>query len=79
MSTIQNMSRRVQALARTYIPKKLHARFVSGVEALATKALDSLNANGRSLHDNRWTGETRMRRTVTDGFSDQAQQLISHQ
>jgi hypothetical protein len=26
-----------------------------------------LNANGRSLSTNRWTGETRIRRTVTDG------------
>lgn len=66
MSTIQNMSRRVQALACTYIPKKLQLRFFTGVEALATKALGSLNANGRSLSENRWTGESRVRRTVTD-------------
>ncbi len=67
MSTIQKVSQHVQALACTYIPKKLHPRFLTGVEALATKALDSLNANGRSLSSNRWTGETRIRRTVTDG------------
>lgn len=66
MTTIQNMFRHVQALACTYIPKKLHPRFFSGVEALATRALGSLNANGRSLHGNRWTGETRIRRTVGD-------------
>ncbi len=66
MSTIQNMSRHVQALACTYIPKKLHPRFFTGVEALSTKGLASLNANGRSIHENRWTGETRIRRTATE-------------
>lgn len=66
MSTIQNMSRRVQALAGAYVPKKLHPRFLTGIEALATKGLASLNANGRSLCENRWTGEVRIRRTVTD-------------
>lgn len=67
MYTIQKVSKHVQALACTHIPKKLQPRFFTGFEALATKALDSLNANGRSLHGNRWTGETRIRRTVTDG------------
>ena len=66
MTTIQNMSRRVQALAGAYVPKKLHPRFLTGIEALATKGLASLNANGRSLCENRWTGEVRIRRTVTD-------------
>lgn len=66
MSTIQNVSRRVQSLAATYIPKKLRPRFFVGAEALATKGLSSLNANGRSLSANRWTGESRIRRTVTD-------------
>ena len=66
MSTIQNMSRRVQAAACTYIPKKLHPRFFTGIEALATRSLGSLNANGRSLCENRWTGEVRIRRTVTE-------------
>ena len=66
MTTIQNMSRRVQALAITYIPKKLHPRFFTGVEALSTRGLSSLNANGRSLCENRWTGEVRIRRLVTE-------------
>jgi hypothetical protein len=60
------MAGRVQQLADTYIPKKLHPRFFVGIEALATKSLISLNANGRGTHDNRWTGETRIRRTVTE-------------
>jgi hypothetical protein len=66
MPTIQNVNHRVQLLARNYIPKKLHERFFTGVEALATKALQSLNANGRALTTNRWTGESKVRRTVTD-------------
>lgn len=66
MTTIQNVSRRVQRLAEQYIPKKLHPRFFTGVEALATRGLSSLNANGRSLCQNRWTGEVRIRRTVTE-------------
>jgi DDE family transposase len=66
MTTIQNVSRRVQALANNYIPKKLHPRFVTGVAALGTTALSSLNANGRGLSENRWTGESRIRRVVTD-------------
>lgn len=66
MSTIQNVNRRVQSLARSYIPKTLQERFFTGVEALATKALHSLNANGRALSTNRWTGESKVRRTVSD-------------
>jgi hypothetical protein len=66
MNTIQNVSRHVQALAHTYIPKKLQLRFATGVAALGTTALSSLNANGRGLSKNRWTGESRVRRTVTD-------------
>ena len=71
MTTIQKMRRRVQCLAHSYIPKKLHKRFFTGIEALSTKALSSLNANGRSIADNRFTGETRIRRAVTETrFSD---------
>lgn len=66
MTTIQKVSRRVQHIADDYVPKKLRPRFFTGVEALATKGLASLNANGRSLSSNRWTGETRIRRVVTD-------------
>lgn len=66
MFTIQNMFRYVQALACTYVPKKLHPRFLTGIEALSTRGLSSLNANGRSVSPNRWTGETRIRRTVTE-------------
>lgn len=66
MTTIQKMAARVQRLADHYIPKKLQPRFFTGVEALSTKALASLNANGRSTSPNRWTGETRIRRSVTE-------------
>lgn len=66
MTTIQKVRRCVQAIASNYIPPKLQPRFFTGIEALATKGLSSLNANGRSVHDNRWTGETRIRRAVTE-------------
>lgn len=66
MTTIQKVSKHVQAIACTYIPKKLRPRFMTGVAALSTTALASLNANGRGLAENRWTGESRIRRTVTD-------------
>jgi len=66
MNTIQKLQRRVQRLANIYIPRKLHHRFLTGVEALSTKSLASLNANGRGLSTNRWTGESKVRRTVTD-------------
>lgn len=66
MTTIQNIQACVQQLTAAYIPKKLHPRFLSGIEALSTKRLSSLNANGRSLSENRWTGESKMRRTVSD-------------
>ncbi len=66
MTSIQKVQRCVQALACTHIPKKLHPRFFTGIEALATKSLASLNANGRGLSENRWTGESKVRRTVTD-------------
>jgi len=77
MTTIQKTSRKIQQLATGYIPKKLHLRFLTGVEALSTKGLSSLNANGRSLAANRWTGETRIRRTVTDSrFPDLLLKII---
>jgi len=66
MTTIQKVNKHVQALALYLHTKEAHPRFSTGVAALATKGLISLNANGRSLDDNRWTGEARIRRTVTD-------------
>jgi hypothetical protein len=66
MNTIQKVNKHVQRLAGSYVPKKLQPRFFTGIEALATRALSSLNANGRSVSSNRWTGETRIRRTVTE-------------
>lgn len=77
MSTIQKLSTCVQLLAVNYVPKKLIPRFRTGVEALSMRALDSLNANGRTINPNRWTGETRIRRTVTDKrFPDLLLKLI---
>jgi hypothetical protein len=66
MNTIQKVAKKVQQISTDYIPTKLRFRFSSGVEALSVRVLDSLNANGRSLSSNRWTGESRIRRIVTD-------------
>lgn len=66
MSRLQNIQARVQYLSEEYIPKKLKHRFMDGVEAISTRRLSSLNANGRSLTSNRWTGESKVRRMVTD-------------
>jgi len=66
MNTLLKIQRIVKCLAYEYIPKKLQSRFFAGVEALSTKELKSLNANGRSLSNNRWTGESRIRRVVED-------------
>lgn len=66
MSTIQKVTAKVQQLAEGYIPKQLRQRFFDGTEALSLQEFASLNSNGRSLTSNRWTGESRMRRTVSD-------------
>lgn len=66
MNTIAKINQKVQVLSEEYIPHKLQFRFLTGVEAVSLREFDSLNANGRSLVSNRWTGESRIRRTVTD-------------
>jgi len=66
MNNITKVSQKVQILNEEYIPQKLRPRFLTGVEAISLREFDSLNANGRSLVSNRWTGESRVRRTVKD-------------
>lgn len=61
MPTTHNIATRVQAVAGSCIPNKLHPTFFTDVAALATKGLASLNANGRSLSATRWAGEARIR------------------
>jgi len=77
MSTLQKLSAAVQHLQREYIPKAKARRFYLGVEQLSLREFDSLNAAGRRLGLNRWTGENRIRRLVTDTkLADQLQRVL---
>ncbi len=66
MSTLQKLSNAVQRLQQKHIPKAKARRFRLGVQTLALQEFTSLNAAGRRLGLNRFTGENRMRRLVTD-------------
>lgn len=66
MFKIQNVAMEVQALAGEFIPKKLYHRFMTGIEGLGLTGFSSLNSNGRLLANNRHTGESRVRRAVSD-------------
>jgi hypothetical protein len=80
MSTVQKIRSAVQRLQQTYIAKGKARRFACGVAALSLEAFESLNAAGRSLGLNRFTGENRIRRSVTDvKLADQMQQLLVHE
>jgi len=77
MSTVQNIRRAVKQLQQTYITKGKARRFACGVAALSLEAFESLNVAGRSLGLNRFTGENRIRRSVTDAqLADQLQHLL---
>jgi Transposase DDE domain len=77
MSTLQKLSHAVQRVREAYIPKAKARRFVLGVEQLSLSEFNSLNAAGRRLGINRWTGENRIRRLVTDTvLADQLQHLL---
>jgi len=77
MFTLHKLSRTVQSLREDYIPKGKARRFWLGVSQLSLTEFSSLNAAGRKLGLNRWTGENRMRRLVTDTkLADQLQQLL---
>lgn len=77
MSTVQKLQRAVQQLRHKHIAKAKTKRFLTGVNQLSLQEFSSLNAAGRKLSSNRWTGESRMRRTVTDSkLANQLQQLL---
>jgi hypothetical protein len=77
MLTVQKIRVAVQRLQQTYITKGKARRFACGVAALSLEAFESLNAAGRSLGLNRFTGENRIRRLVTDDkLADQLQLLL---
>ncbi len=77
MSTVQKIQRAVQRVREAYIPKAKAKRFFTGVSQLSLTEFSSLNAAGRRLGLNRWTGENRVRRAVTDiQLTDRLQQLL---
>ncbi len=77
MSTLQKLSGAVKQLQQKHIPKAKARRFRLGVQMLSLQEFTSLNAAGRRLGINRWTGENRMRRAVTDeDLADRLQQLL---
>ena len=77
MSTLQKIQLAVQHVCKTYIPKAKAKRFMLGVEQFALQEFNSLNAAGRRLGLNRFTGENRIRRLVTDQLlADKLQDLL---
>jgi len=77
MTTLQKMAAAVKQLRQTYIPKAKARRFYLGVEQFSLSEFSSLNAAGRRLGLNRWTGENRIRRAVTDtSLADHLQRLL---
>lgn len=77
MSTLQKMSAAVKQLQQKHIPKAKARRFFLGVEQFSLQEFSSLNATGRKLGVNRWTGENRIRRTVTDtNLANHLQRLL---
>lgn len=77
MTTLQKMAAAVKRLRTTYIPQAKARRFFLGVEQFSLHEFSSLNAAGRHLGLNRWTGENRIRRLVTDiVLADQLQRLM---
>jgi hypothetical protein len=66
MTTVQKIASAVKKLRQTYIPKAKARRFLLGIEQFSLSEFNSLNAAGRKLGLNRWTGENRIRRLVTD-------------
>lgn len=77
MTTVQKIASGVKKLQQTYIPNAKARRFLLGVELFSTREFSSLNAAGRSLGLNRFTGENRVRRLVADReLGDQLQRLL---
>jgi hypothetical protein len=66
MTTLQKMAAAVKRLRTTYVPSAKARRFSLGVEQFSLSEFTSLNTAGRRLGLNRWTGENRIRRAITD-------------
>jgi len=66
MKTIQKINQLVKRFATDNVGKAKWRRFFNLVEKLSLSEFSSLNGAGRSLSTNRYTGENRMRRAITD-------------
>lgn len=77
MSNLAKLLGTVQNLAQSHISPAKNRRFWLGVGMLSLQEFTSLNAVGRHLGVNRWTGESRIRRAVSDQeLADQLQHLL---
>jgi hypothetical protein len=66
MKTIQKINQLVKRLAADNIGKAKWRRFFNLVEKLSLSEFSSLNSADRSLSENKYTGENRMRRAIAD-------------
>ncbi len=77
MSTIPKIQSTVKRFNKQYITKAKRRRFLIGVSQLSLLEFSSLNAAGRRISANRWTGESKMRRIVSDdALTNRIQQLL---
>ncbi len=77
MSTVQNLQAAVKRLGEAHVARAKLRRFLTGVTSLSLQEFGSLNAAGRRIGLNRFTGENRIRRAVTDNkLADQLQHLL---
>lgn len=77
MSTVQKIHAAVKQLREKHISYAKRHRFETGVSQLSLAEFSSLNAAGRKLGGNRWSGESRIRRLVTDtSLTSQVQKLL---
>jgi hypothetical protein len=66
METIQTINKTVNKMAASCVPKGKLRRFFLMVEHFSLRTFTSLNAAGRMASDNRYTGENRVRRAISD-------------
>lgn len=77
MSTVQKIQAAVKRLREQHIGYAKRHRFAAGTSQLSLAEFSSLNAAGRKLGRNRWTGESTIRRVVTDTrLTNQLQRLL---
>lgn len=77
MSTVQKIQAAVKRLREKHVGYAKRHRFAAGTSQLSLAEFSSINAAGRKLGRNRWTGESMLRRIVTDNtLANQLQQLL---